>query len=143
MITRRTSFAGLYRAGNFNSDFAFWCETITSGLYSHMTPMDRPTMKLHLNMERRNSSTHTKHGALFSRSVRRRHHRVFLPCLMSDSFVRLLDLKVAHRRYMVLMRRMMPRLSERNTVAAAPARIDLLLRLLACCRRPRSGAAGC
>ena len=37
---------------------------------------------------------------------------------------------LADRRTMVLMRRMMPRLSERNTVAAAPARIDLLLRLL-------------
>jgi hypothetical protein len=50
---------------------------------------------------------------------------------MSDRFVMLLDRLhgLAHRRNMVLMRRMMPRLSERNTVAAAPAGIDLLLRL--------------
>ena len=47
---------------------------------------------------------------------------------------------LADRRTMVLMRRMMPRLSERNTVAAAPARIDLLLlRLLLAAAGPVFG----
>ena len=64
--------------------------------------------------------------------MRRLHHRVFLPLLDVRAYVArpLQGSGLADRRTMVLMRRMMPRLSERNTVAAAPARIDLLLRLL-------------
>lgn len=95
--------------------------------------MDRPTLKTYLNMERRNSSTHTNMVRFSAAPCGVYIIVYFFLCLMSALGYVARPLQgsgLADRRTMVLMRRMMPRLSERNTVAAAPARIDLLLRLL-------------
>ena len=98
-----------------------------------MAPYGSTVLKTYLNMERRNSSTHTNMVRFSAAPCGVYIIVYFFLCLMSALGYVARPLQgsgLADRRTMVLMRRMMPRLSERNTVAAAPARIDLLLRLL-------------